>query len=231
MNKRGWAGATGRRMLPVALSLIAAGCIEIFPHAIEVSQYAYDFGMSSLPWTFEVWTDNEHVQTLRFTVEASPGWLLCEPRSGISTGPDDRRLVTVRVDRTKLDPGVYEGTLTVSAFGLRSQQIAITVESDGALAGTQLHVTNVARSFTSPYLLDFTFSLRNQASKPVIAEPAQFDILCLEDAEAISPSETGAHLARASDKQLKVFLVLDYTASMADPALSLIHISEPTRPY
>ena len=51
----------------------------------------------------------------------------------------------------------------------------------------------------------------------MIADPSQFNIICLEDENPISNSETGAQLAGAPSKLLKCFLVLDYTLSMADP--------------
>ena len=44
------------------------------------------------------------------------------------------------------------------------------------------------------------------------------NLICREDNDAISPSETGAYLWSAANKQLKCFLVLDYTGSMADIA-------------
>jgi hypothetical protein len=211
-----------RAVLLAALPLALAGCDWIpmpvlFPNAIVLSQESYDFGMSDLPWGFQVWTDNPNFQTLRFTVKSSANWIVCAPTNGVSTGPEDKQTITVTIDRTKLAAGSYEGTITISTFLLKPKEIAITVESDGALAAGSLRITNVAHNYTSPFLLDFTFSLRDLAGNPIIAEPAQFSIAAMENGERISRSETGVQLSKAANKQFKAFLVLDYTASMADP--------------
>lgn len=206
-----------------ALALVCAlagltGCDFWFPDAIVVSQTSYDFGLSELAWAFQVWTENPNVEQLTFTAEADKAWIRCMPGTGSSTGPDDKATVLVSIDRTRLPEGRFEGTVTVNGFGYRPKRIGIRVTSDGMALAREFEVKNVARNYTPPYLLDFTFSLRDSAGFPVIADPAQFDVVCLEDGVEVSPSETGVHLGRAADKQLKACLVLDYTASMADPA-------------
>jgi len=206
-------------LVGVVALLASGGCdLSFFPDAIVTSQNAYDFGLSEFPWVFEVWTDNANVDTLRFSVTSNRKWIVVDPENGISTGPDDRRAVSVTIDRTNLREGEYEGTISVSAFGFQTQEIVITAKSDGSMTSRLMQITNVARSYTAPYLLDFTFSLRNAAKRPIVAEPAQFDVACLEGGEEISTSETGAQLSKAANKQLKAVLVLDYTASMADLA-------------
>lgn len=87
-----------------------------------------------------------------------------------------------------------------------------------ALTGCSLNVQNVSNNYSAPYLLDFTFALRDNNDKAVIETPSAFEVTAREDDNSISPSETAFLLAPAANKQSKCFLVLDYTNSMADPA-------------
>ncbi len=87
-----------------------------------------------------------------------------------------------------------------------------------ALTGCKLNIQNAAPSYSAPYLLDFTFALRDNSDRAVVATPASFALTAKEDENTISPSETAFLLAPAANKQSKCFLVLDYTNSMADPA-------------
>ncbi|MCI0479533.1 VWA domain-containing protein, partial [Candidatus Uhrbacteria bacterium] len=81
--------------------------------------------------------------------------------------------------------------------------------------GSNVNITGVTQVYTAPYLLDFTFSLRDNAGRPVVGEPRQFQVACMEDGFLTSSEENPAYFAKASNKQLKVMLVLDYSASMA----------------
>lgn len=85
---------------------------------------------------------------------------------------------------------------------------------------TALSIQEVSYFYDQPYLLDFNFALRDQNDKALILDPAQISVVCREDGTPISASETGFRLLAAANKQLKCFLVLDYTLSMADPAVN-----------
>ncbi|MBK9137390.1 MAG: SUMF1/EgtB/PvdO family nonheme iron enzyme [Verrucomicrobia bacterium] len=87
-----------------------------------------------------------------------------------------------------------------------------------AQAPTALSIQDVSHFYDQPYLLDFNFALRDQNDKALILDPSQITVVCREDGTPISASETGFRLLAAANKQLKCFLVLDYTLSMADPA-------------
>lgn len=76
---------------------------------------------------------------------------------------------------------------------------------------------NVTAHYRSPYLLDFDFSLRDQDDHALVVDPEEISITCMEDGNAISRTETAFQLVTGDKKQLKCFLVLDYTNSMADP--------------
>ena len=83
-----------------------------------------------------------------------------------------------------------------------------------------LRIESVSEFYDKPYLLDFNFSLRDQDNHAVITNPTNIVVVCKEDGLPISLSETGFRLLTGANKQLKCFLVLDYTLSMADPALN-----------
>ncbi len=75
--------------------------------------------------------------------------------------------------------------------------------------------SNVNEQYTVPYLLDFTFSLRDQDDHAVLLAPP-YQVSAWEDGDEISPSETGLFLVPADLKEFKSFLVLDYTNSMSN---------------
>ena len=86
-----------------------------------------------------------------------------------------------------------------------------------ALSGCSFKIENATPNYAAPYLLDFTFALRDNADRAVVADTDAFELTAKEDKNTISPSETAFLLAPAANKQSKCFLVLDYTNSMADP--------------
>jgi formylglycine-generating enzyme required for sulfatase activity len=85
-----------------------------------------------------------------------------------------------------------------------------------------LEIARVRAIYSSPYLLDFLFSLRDENDNAVILHPSSFDVTAMEDGDPISPSETafllvGEGVRETVNRELKSFLVLDYTESMIDP--------------
>lgn len=85
---------------------------------------------------------------------------------------------------------------------------------------TQLQITGLRQFYSAPYLLDFSFAIRDQSNNAVVLNPSQFNVVCKENGQAISSSESGYRLLSGDNKQLKGFLVLDYTRSMIDPAIN-----------
>ena len=81
-------------------------------------------------------------------------------------------------------------------------------------------ISGMVSDYSSPYLLDFTFSLRDQNNHALVVPPRDLEVTAMEDATTISKTESAFILAGAANKQLKSFLVLDYTNSMADPAVN-----------
>ncbi len=120
---------------------------------------------------------------------------------------------------------VFGGTKTAvisaaNAYGTNSVPLAFTI---AYRLISDLSITDVAASYSTPYLLDFEFALRDNLD-PNLGDSVAFSredvtnliVTATEDGVPVSPTETGARLILGSPKQLKVNLVLDFTASLAD---------------
>ena len=91
---------------------------------------------------------------------------------------------------------------------------------------TNLAITDLTWTYSKPYLLDFTFSLRTDRDpflgEAVVRAPEQIGIVCLEGnlnqkTRVPIANETDYVLSRgliSNAKQLKTFFVMDYTYSM-----------------
>jgi hypothetical protein len=125
-------------------------------------------------------------------------------------------VITLNVSRYGLAAGVHSGYILISADGINPRRVDITLTSDGseATAGA-LRVEDVSYSCTSPYLMDFTFVIQDRNRGPVVVDPAGIGVTCSEDNVPTSALESPPYLARAGAKQGAIYLVLDYTASMA----------------
>jgi hypothetical protein len=116
---------------------------------------------------------------------------------------------------------LYAGNYTVpiyaaNAWGVGTTNLHLNV-LNMAIGG--LAITNVTTNYSSPYLLEFKFSLRDSddplTSHAVVAPPALMSVVALEDDIPVSPTETGVTLQPISSKVLKGYQVLDFTASVA----------------
>ena len=213
------------RVLVVALGLsclMLAGCPKPKYDVVALSNTSYDFGLSDLPWAFQVWNaDSSKLPKMSFDVSSDKSWLTCDPKTGVSTGstgPDGKQVVRVTVNRNGLSAGQHKATITISGSSIVSKQVQIAITSEGSTDGTGgWTLRNVVSNYAPPYLLEYSFSLGDKDGHSVIAEPAQFNVTCKEDATTIG-SETGFQLAKGANKQLLAYLVLDYTFSMANIA-------------
>ena len=198
------------------VSILVVGCPTV-KDAISLSNTSYDFGLNGQPWNLEVWDSDATVTSLTVTAAPDQSWIHCDPVSVTSTGSNDVKIVTISVNRLGLAQGAHTGTIQFTAPGAKTKKVAISMTSDGT-SGVEkngIKVSHVSKSYSMPYLLDFTFSLRDKDDRPVVGEPKQFAVTCFEDGIATSPQENAPLLAKASNKQLDCFLVLDYSASMA----------------
>jgi hypothetical protein len=111
----------------------------------------------------------------------------------------------------------YGGTFTVpiwanNPWGTGSAILVITIAYSPL---SSLTIADVTPTWSKPYLLDFSFSLRD-GTNPVVRPPNLLQVVCLEDGVPI-PTEAPLVLESVmgtGSKQLKTFLVLDYTYSM-----------------
>ena len=113
--------------------------------------------------------------------------------------------------------GDYFSVVAASnAWGMAQANVHFTI-TNAPIGG--LSIASVSYSYSSPYLLDFNFSLLDDNDPTlgtgVIANPSDLTVTCFEDGAAISPSETGAFVARTITKVVKSYLVLDFTESIA----------------
>ncbi len=103
----------------------------------------------------------------------------------------------------------------VNPWGTGKTNLTFNI-SYAPLAG--LVITDVITNWSSPYLLDFTFSLRDStnasSANSIVRTPSQLQVLCLEQATNPIPSEAPFIFQSATKKQLKMFIALDYTYSM-----------------
>lgn len=211
-------------LLTIALvfsGLMLTGCPKKYD-VVGLSNTSYDFGLSDLPWAFQVWNaDASKLAQMSFNVSSNQSWLSCDPKSGVSTGSsgaDGKKVIRVTVNRNGLSAGKHKATITISGAHVVSKEVAITVTSEGSTDGTGgWTLRNVTPNYSAPYLLEYSFSLGDANGHSVVAEPAQFTVTCKEDSATIG-SETGFQLAKGANKQLLAYLVLDYTYSMANIA-------------
>ncbi|HEY5914490.1 MAG TPA: putative Ig domain-containing protein [Verrucomicrobiae bacterium] len=87
-----------------------------------------------------------------------------------------------------------------------------------------LNIGSVTFNYSKPYLLDFQFSLYtvngdpadpNAPASGVVVDPKLLSATCMEDGVTNSAIETGSFIVEGNSKVVKVYLVLDFTASIA----------------
>jgi len=157
------------------------------------------------------WTENQ--TNFSYTIKAS-NTPTSYGASGLPLG------LTVNTNTGKITgTPLYGGTFTVpiwamNAWGTGSTNLVLTI-TNATIGG--LTIADVANIWSKPFLLDFSFSLRDgddpATSGPVVVPPSQLQVVCMEDGVPI-PTETALVLESGDKKQLKSFLVLDYTYSM-----------------
>jgi hypothetical protein len=111
-------------------------------------------------------------------------------------------------------------------WGAGSATVHLTI-TNAVITG--LSIANVTTNYTSPYLLDFQFSLRDDndptQGKALSVDPVLLSAQCFEDTDVtnspsttavrVSPSETAVMIQRGNAKVVKSYLVLDFTESIA----------------
>jgi hypothetical protein len=158
--------------------------------------------------------------------EMSFSFQVTASESPTSFGADDLPL-GLSIDRTtglisgiSVYAGDFEATVFASnQWGAGSAPLQLSFTN---VPITGLSIANVSYNYSSPYLLDFEFSLRDNndpaQGHAVVTPPRLLSVLCQEDGVSISPSETAFIVERGSSKLMKSYLVLDFTESVASLA-------------
>jgi len=109
---------------------------------VSVSIKSLDFGATETQKTFEVWNKTASTK-MDFEITKTANWLTVNPDKGTSTGPSDKKTITVTVSRTGLQPGSYSDTLKIKSpqDGEDSVNVTMTVsgeeEGEGVEEGEQ----------------------------------------------------------------------------------------------
>jgi hypothetical protein len=163
---------------------------EVVTNGVEGTAFSYQITATESPTSFGA--------------ENLPLGLHFDPTTGLMTG-------------TPVYGGTFNATISASnEWGVGSAPLQFTF-SYAQLAG--LSIADVSYNYSSPYLLDFQFSMRDDndpaAGHAVVVDPKLLSVTCLEGTTAISPFETGSLVQRGSAKLFKAYMVLDFTESIA----------------
>ena len=119
--------------------------------------------------------------------------------NGVITGANKHIVWNIKKNFPSYSGQISTSNVQVNASAWNLNGLIIDQLSDG--------------KYSSPYLLDFDFVLRDANSNAVVANPHAFALTCKEGDEVISTTETANFMERFK-KQFNCFLVLDYTRSM-----------------
>lgn len=195
--------------------MATSGCVQPI-EAISFSNSTVDFGLNTLPFSIQVWNNNPEADTIQLKVKPDKSWIRTDVSTIVSSppssasGPFDKKGVRITIDRNQLNKGVHEGTIEFSGEGVVSRSVNIRVESDRDNNGAPLNILNPETKYQSPYLIEFSFALRDANSEAVVAEPGQFTLSAQEGDTPVT-FLNGLHLRRAAARQLKAELLLDYS--------------------
>ncbi len=110
----------------------------------------------------------------------------------------------------------YSTIFATNQFGYGSAVLHFTFDY-APVSG--ISISDLQTNYSSPYLLDFQFTLRDNEDATIgnglVVAPQLLSAVCREDDKAVSPSETAVILTRATSKLFKTELVLDFTESVA----------------
>ena len=171
-------------MVVLVATLFMAGCPPEPLDAIAFSNTSLDFERSELPRFLEVWNDNPNAESFTLAVTPSASWIVVNTQTVTSTGPNNRQTVQVSINRSRLTAGQHTGSITFSANGIVTKEVAVSVTQDTDGNTDTLNVVNPFVLFSSPYLIDFAFSLHDADGNAVVRDPGQFFVSAREGSAA-----------------------------------------------
>jgi hypothetical protein len=159
-------------------------------------------GTESLPFTYQITASGTPTA---FGTESLPAGLSVNAGTGLISG-------------SPIFAGEFDSTIWASnAWGVGSAPLHFSITN--AIVDN-LNIGNVSYNYSAPYLLDFQFTLSTltdtndpNSAVGVVVNPTLLSAACFED--GVSPSESGTYLVQGNSKVIKVYLVLDFTESIA----------------
>lgn len=201
--------------------ILLQGC-DFRQEAIALSNWTVDFSRNEAPYPLYVWNLNKTIPELTVGVKPGESWIHVSEGEIASRapadpekGPFDKKVVIIRIDRSKLDKGEHKGEIKFTSKGVREKTVEVRVVMDQDGRMDTLNVVNPVAAYSSPYLIDFSFGLKDARGAALVAEPAQFKIEALEDDNPVK-SDSGLQLRRGTARQLKMDIVLDYSIRMQE---------------
>ena len=202
----------------VVFPLLFSGCNQ---EGIWVSRSELNFERDTNPQFFSVANINPELGTINVIIEANRSWIRVAPTVVPCKPPTQagrvEETVEVRIDRSRItSTGRNEGTITLSARGVKPVTIKVTAIQDSLNPPlAPLNIVNPVTTFSTPYLVEFAFSLRDQNDRAITGEPAQFTLTAFEDETPVGRPQ-GLLMRRGAARQLWIEIVMDYSVFMRE---------------
>lgn len=199
----------------LTVAFVLSGCNV---DAIDASNLSLNFERNQAPWPISVWNTNPEIAELTITVRTSEPWIQVAPDQVKSGAPEgvsfDKQEIVVQIDRSLLSTvGTHEGEIRLTAPGVKPRSIKVSVYNESVTPVGGLSMVNPVVTYSTPYLVEFAFALRDKDDRAVVAEPNQFAISAREDATQIGDIH-GLAMKRGAARQLWLEMVLDYSIAM-----------------
>jgi hypothetical protein len=175
--------------------------LTIAPSLPAITSPLTAIGNEGVPFNYQITASGSPTG---FSGQNLPPGLSVDPLSGVISGAPQVA-------------GTFNSTIWASNRWGTANAILQILVGNAPISG--LSIGNVSYKYSVPYLLDFSFTLRDTndptSGNALYVDPSLLTATCLEDGEPTSPTETGDFIARSTAKVVKLYLVLDFTESIA----------------